>query len=371
MRILFLTTEFPPRVGGIANHVYELSRHLALLNNDVTVLAHDIDHFNIIDSPHTAVILRERFPLSGKPFYDFQLVAWLRRHLSNLRPDIIHVHGMKPLAATRRCVDVPVIFTNHSSGFLKRLTASPRRKDRTKKLLQHLATIIAPSRELLAAVGEIGYTGPGYYIPNGVDTDKFRHDPEARNRVRTSWGVSVDEPVILLARRLVDKNGVQDFAQACGALSGTNARVVIAGDGPERRGMEAILNGLGLSDRTRFLGSVPNTEMPAIYSAADLAVLPSHMEATSIGGLEVMACGLSMVGTMVGGIPDMIENGSTGLLVPPQAPEELGKAIRKLVEAPECRRVFGGTARRKAVAEFSWPMIAENTLEILSDVVAR
>ncbi|MCE2494118.1 MAG: glycosyltransferase family 4 protein [Alphaproteobacteria bacterium] len=371
MRILILTSEFPPCVGGIANHVYELSRHLALLNNDVTVFTHDEDHDGMVEPPHTAAILRERFWLSGKPFYDFRLTAWLRRYLSTMRPDLVHVHGMKPLAATRSCADVPVIFTNHSSGFLKRSAASPRRRARTVRLLQHLATIIAPSRELLAATSEIGYTGPVHYIPNGVDTDKFRHDAEARARIRVSWDIGADEPVILLARRLVDKNGVHDFAQACGALSDTSVRVVIAGEGSERPVMEATFDGLGLSDRIRFLGLVPNTEMPGIYSAADLAVLPSHMEATSIAGLEAMACGLSMVGTKVGGIPDLIENGSTGLLVPPRAPEALGKALRKLIEAPGRRRAFGAAARQKAVTEFSWLTIAESTLEILRGVAAR
>ena len=135
--------------------------------------------------------------------------------------------------------------------------------------------------------------------------------------------------------------------------------------------MDRIFAELGIAEQVRFLGSVPNADMPEIYSGADLAVLPSLMEATSIAGLEAMACGLSLVGTDVGGIPDLISDGVTGSLVPAARPDALGAAIRKLVETPERRRTFGAAARQKAVSEFSWHRIAERTHEILQEAALR
>ena len=148
-------------------------------------------------------------------------------------------------------------------------------------------------------------------------------------------------------------------------------RIVIAGEGPERQGMETAFAEAGLSDRVLFLGSVPNAEMPEVYNAADIAVLPSHMEATSIGGLEAMACGVSLVGTAVGGIPDLITEGVTGRLVRARDPEALATGIRYLIKNPERSRAFGVAARQKVVSQFSWPQIARRTLKILQETAAR
>ncbi len=371
MNILFLTSEFPPQIGGIATHVYELARHLDILQDQVVVLTPSQGKEDSAEYTLGFPIYRKHFRVSGKPFFDLQLAIWLRRYVASARPDVIHVHGMKPLAATKFIRNIPVVFTNHTSGFLKRLAGSATRRARTAKQLSHVATVIAPSRELLAATRTIGYTGPAHYVANGVDTEKFSLHADARERARRAWNVSSDETVVLLARRLVEKNGVSDFARACRMLSDSRFRIVIAGDGSERVAMGRIFAELDIAERVHFLGSVPNADMPEIYSGADLAVLPSLMEATSIAGLEAMACGLSLVGTNVGGIPDLISDGITGFLAPANSPDALGAAIRKLVEAPERRQAFGDAARQKAVSEFSWLRIAERTREIMEEAVSR
>ena len=369
MKVLCVTVEFPPTVGGIASHVGELTRHLSLLDNIVTVLAPATRGNSHTTHSSNLTVCRQRFPFSGWPLFDFHLALRLRHQIAESRPDIIHVHGMKPLPATR-ALNVPTVFTNHTSGFLKRLRSSRRRQARTLRRLGHISALIAPSPELLGASREIGYSGPGHYIPNGVDTEKFRFDAAARARVRKSWSVE-GETVLLLARRLAPKNGVVDFAEACGHLADRPFRVVIAGEGPERPEMEAVFARAGLQDRVLFLGSVPNAGMPGIYSGADIAVLPSHMEATSISGLEAMACGLSLVGTGVGGIPDLISDGVTGSLVPAHDPRALAAGIRHLVEDPSRRKDFGAAAREKAVSRFAWPEIARRTLDVLVEAAER
>ena len=369
MKILCLTSEFPPRVGGIASHVDELTRHLSLLDNTLTVFSPADRTLPVVHSSRLTVY-RRHFRLSGWPLFDVQLSFWLRNLIAEAKPDVIHVHGMKPLNATKTCTDIPIVFTNHSSGFLKRVHGSRIRRKRTLRRLDHISTLIAPSRQLLEAAREIGYSGPGQYVPNGVDTDKFAICSSVRSRVRSSWKID-DEPVLLLARRLVPKNGVIDFAKACGHIVDLRYRIVIAGEGPERQGMETTFAEAGLSDRVLFLGSVPNAEMPEVYNAADIAVLPSHMEATSIGGLEAMACGVSLVGTAVGGIPDLITEGVTGRLVRARDPEALATGIRYLIKNPERSRAFGVAARQKVVSQFSWPQIARRTLKILQETAAR
>lgn len=141
-------------------------------------------------------------------------------------------------------------------------------------------------------------------------------------------------------------------------------QVRIAGDGPEREEMIRILRQGNMLEKTEFLGSVNNSDMPEIYRSADISVLPSFMEATSITGLESMACGLPLVGSAVGGIPAIISDNVTGLLVEAGDPDQLSRAIGRLVMHPDERTAMGKAARHRVETEFSWTIIAQKTAEI-------
>jgi glycosyltransferase involved in cell wall biosynthesis len=110
--------------------------------------------------------------------------------------------------------------------------------------------------------------------------------------------------------------------------------------------------------------------MPDLYRAADLSVLPSLAEATSIAGLEAMATGLPLVGTDVGGIPIIIEDKATGLIVSPRDPNAMAKALGQLIADADVRRRMGAAARAKVQREFTWPVIVEKTVEVYRAVLA-
>ncbi|MEI8394970.1 MAG: glycosyltransferase family 4 protein [Rhodospirillaceae bacterium] len=368
LSIILLTSEFPPHVGGIASHVEELSRFLAPLVGSVTVI-NPVGPWSGMSGhvPPGVTVLRPSL-LKFQPAYDFMLHRWLSRFLSS-RPTpgtLLHVHGVRPLGATRG-LPVPTVFTNHSSGFLRRREAAPARQRRTARLLDHVGALIAPSDELVEAARSFGYRGPATMIANGVDPGRFHPAPSP---LRAQLGIGADEVVVLLARRLVEKNGVMGFAQALTRLGDLRFRVLIAGDGPERAPMSAELAAAGMLDRVIFLGAVANTEMPAVYRAADVAVLPSLAEATSIAGLEAMACALPLVGTRVGGIPTIIDDERSGLLVPPRDPEALAAALAALICDGDRRRRLGAAARERIEREFSWPIIARRTLAVYQDCPA-
>jgi glycosyltransferase involved in cell wall biosynthesis len=360
LRVLLVTSEFPPDVGGIASHVDELARGLTSQIDKVAVVhAQGLGSKLPTTDFRNLAVYRPRL-IRGEPFYQLLVRRFLARTLAHDPFDLVHVHGVRPLGATRG-LSVPTVFTNHSSGFLGRLHASPARQRRTAWLLAHVSQVIGPSEELVEATRILGFQGPATMIANGVDPDRFQPGPSA---VRASLGIGAGEVVILLARRLVEKNGVIWFARALGALRDRAFRVVIAGDGSEREAMQAILAENGMLDRIVFLGSVANKDMPDIYRAADLSVLPSLAEATSIAGLEAMASGLPLVGTRVGGIPAIIDDEATGLLVPPRDPEAMARALDRLIIDSDARRRFGAAARRKVEQEFAWPIIVRKTIDI-------
>lgn len=359
-RVLLVTSEFPPDIGGIGSHVHELAEGLARRLSEVWVVhpqglgsasgPGDYDPFSV---------LRPRL-IKGEPFYGLMLHRWLARRLASDPFDIVHVHGMRPLGATRR-LPVPTIFTNHSSGFLARLKASHARRERTSALLQHVRYLIGPSNELVEAARTLGYRGLAAMIPNGVDPKRFSPGPSP---VRASLGIGADEVVVLLARRLVEKNGVTWFAKALAPLKSLDFRVVIAGDGDERERMHEILGENGMLERTMFLGAIPNVDMPGLFRAADLSILPSLAEATSIAGLEAMASGLPLIGTRVGGIPTILDDGVTGLLVPPRDADAMAQALRALIADGDMRRRMGAAARAKVEREFTWDVVVDQTIAV-------
>ncbi len=354
MNIALISVDFAPNVGGVAAHVVELGKALAKIGHRVHVITLPIaDKCAPLEEWQGMTVHRPSIP-KNKPFYTLMMHRWLKKFLKTTPIDVLHVHGMRPLEATKG-LSVPVLFTNHTSGYLRRIEKGPKVYAKLAKRLNHICHVLAPSQELCDATRVVGYTKSIDFIANGVDVDRFTPNQDKTSR---------DEVTVLLARRLVDKNGVTVFAEAVAALADLPVKLVFAGNGPERDKVEAILKKNGLYTKALFLGDVPNGEMPEIYRNADISVLPSFMEATSITGLESMASGLPLVGTRVGGIPTIIDEGVSGLLVPPGDPKAQGVALRELVIDAEKRHAMGEQARERAVKLFSWEGIASQTADI-------
>lgn len=367
MRIGLVSVDFFPHVGGVAAHVVELGRALVRAGHDVHVFTLPIAGEQApLSDLHGMTVHRSRL-IKQKPFFSWGMHRTLSKFLSRQPLDLIHVHGLRPLEATRG-LPVPVIFTNHTSGFLKRIEKGAFERWRMARRMSHVAAVLAPSHELADATTAVGYRGPVRFIANGVDPDRFH--PETPS-LRDTWGVRPEEVVLLLARRLVEKNGVTVFARAVNLLKDCPVRVVFAGDGAERPEVESILTSGGMRDRCVFLGAIPNATMPPVYQSADISVLPSFYEATSITGLESMSCGLPLVGTRVGGIPTLIREDETGLLVEPHSAEQLAAAIRKLVHDERLRLSMGTSARQRVLDHFAWSRIAEQTVAVYSQCQRR
>jgi len=119
-----------------------------------------------------------------------------------------------------------------------------------------------------------------------------------------------------------------------------------------------------------FAGSQNNDALPEFYAAADIVAIPSLKEATSIAGLEAMASACAVVATNVGGLPEIIEDGVSGLLVPPRDPEALAQAIARLSETPELRKQLGLAARARVEQKFTWEQMASETTRAYERAIA-
>jgi glycosyltransferase involved in cell wall biosynthesis len=359
MNILLISIDYPPVPGGISAHVYELSKALTQAGHRVGVVTRRRAQQPASSGEDGWEVFRVRLKYLAF-FYGLQLRNFVRRLLPEFQPDIIHIHGMGPLEWYN--IDhIPLAYTNHTSGYLKRIKKGGwRRMTMLKRNFAKVDLFLAPSRELLHVPFDI--RAEKIFIPNGVDAAKFARDEVKRRTIRQDLGIGENETVAIVTRRLVDKNGVIHLARATERLNATDPglRFIVIGDGPER-GAVAQEFTRHCGSRAIFLGNRRHEEIVDYYSAADFSILPSLMEATSISGLEAMAASLPLVGTEVGGIPELIQDGVNGYLCRPADPGDLADKIHNLLRHD--LREMGKRSREMVDEQFDWRRIARKTLD--------
>jgi glycosyltransferase involved in cell wall biosynthesis len=206
-------------------------------------------------------------------------------------------------------------------------------------------------------------------IPNGVREDALRPpgDPAVKRR---ELGLPPEARVVGAVSRLAWKKGIRHLVDATPRIleSVPEARVVVAGDGPLRAELEGLAAALGVRDRVLFLGSRPDTV--ELMAAFDVFVLPSVVEGMSNALLEAMAVGRPVVATDVGGNPEVVVDGSTGLIVPPGDAERLAASIRKLLEAPELAVDMGAAGRQRVLEHYQIDVMTRRIEELYDSLLA-
>jgi glycosyltransferase involved in cell wall biosynthesis len=224
-------------------------------------------------------------------------------------------------------------------------------------LLGRVSAIAAPSRHIERELGEQGFANR-YYIPNGVDVGQFRPGCESeRVEARRRLGLPLDRMVVGFLGRLHRQKAVDVLirAWAASALAAAGAVLCLAGQGREEISLRRIAEAVGPArDSIKFVGLV---EPSQFLRALDAYVLPSRFEGMPNALLEAMASGLACVGTRIGGTEDAIEQGISGLLVPPDSVIPLATALDQLLST-EFRARLGQAARRRVEAEFSLDRVA-------------
>jgi phosphatidyl-myo-inositol dimannoside synthase len=211
---------------------------------------------------------------------------------------------------------------------------------------------------------------PTTVIRGGVDTEHFKPLDRGRLRAYLSWAGS--SLLVVLAARHVLKKGI-DVALTAFARLDRDAKLVIAGRGPETPRLMKITRLLGITERVRFVGPMPHQAMPWLLGIADVVLAPSQSvydgrrfgidhETMCRVACESAACGTPVVASNCGGIPEIVLDGRTGLLVRPGDPDELASAIRQLIDAPDLRLRMSAVAREWAVSGLSFDQVNRATL---------
>lgn len=202
------------------------------------------------------------------------------------------------------------------------------------------------------------------WINEPVDTEEFRP------RVNGSMGSWVNKsPVLLYVGRLSPEKGAHVLIDALPQMLKhlPQLRLRLVGGGSQQHSLRDLVNQNGLSEHVEFVGAVPHYELPRYYAEADALVIPSLSEGLPKVLPEALACGLPVIGTQVGGIPEVVQDGYNGLLVPPNAPNALGDAVVAVLGSEETSRALRANARA-SVERFSWEKNIGRFLEMYERV---
>ena len=380
LRVALLTREYPPEVyGGAGVHVTYLARELAPLV-DLTVHCQGADRPDAVahrpwdllaDANQALQVISTDLSMAaavGPGMNSAQLLhshTWyanLAGHLGAMLYDIPHVMTMHSLEALRPWKAEQLGGGYTVSSWCERVAAASA------------AAVVAVSdgmrADIMAAYPEIPAERIRV-IRNGIDTTEYRPDPNTD--VLERYGIDLARPYVIFVGRITRQKGVPVLLRAASGLIPEAQLVLLAGAADTQEQLAEVTE---LVDGLRATRSgvfwipemLPKHDVIQLLTHATVFAIPSIYEPLGIVNLEAMACGTAVVGSRTGGIPEVVADGETGLLVPAGEPEPLAAALNTLLSDPDRAAAMGQAGRKRAVAEFGWPAIAAQTADLYAEL---
>lgn len=346
-RVIYLSHAF--HVGGAEEMVFNLVRHLPSRFEPVIVCI------------HSAGPIGEEIRKTGVEFHVLGLTPGVRhpfhliqleRALTALRPDIVHTFLLTASLYGRLAAmfaRVPVIIGTEVNIY----------EDKESRHIKAEQWLMGKTDSVVVSAGSVR----DFYIDQvGADPSKIEviynavdwsqlETTRTRSDMRQELGLAADVPVAGIIARLTEQKAHPVLFQALASTPGLERlHLIVVGDGHLRGRLEKQVNDLGLADRVRFLGA--RRDLGNLMSAMDMFVMPSLWEGLPLSMVLAMGAALPVVATSVAGIPEVVDDGRTGLLVPPSDVAALGAALAKLVHSPELRRSLGDAARASALPRY-------------------
>jgi starch synthase len=377
VRVTLMTREWPPDVyGGAGVHVEFLARELArLVDVDVEPFAAQPSWDHLTDAASVLQVMAT----------DLSITA------AAAHADLVHSHTWYANLAghvAKLLYGVPHVMTSHSLEPLRPWKAEQLGGGYAvsswieRSAIEAADAVIAVSRGMQADVlTAYPSVDPDrvHVVHNGIDTELFAPTPDPA--VLTTLGLDPERPIVVFVGRITRQKGLPHLLNAARSLP-AEAQLVLCASAPDEPGIAAeVAAGVAELQATRHgvvWAQTPlhRRELIALLSSATVFACPSVYEPLGIVNLEAMACGTAVVASDVGGIPEVVVEGETGLLVPYDAKDEatfeqgLADRIAELVGDPARARAMGEAGRRRAVEEFAWSRIAEETVAIYRSLIS-
>jgi starch synthase len=381
MKTLFVTREYPPHVyGGAGVVVDQLSRALARR------MGVEVRCFGSREPRSDSIAVRGYTPwerVGGKDVRFAPALETLSIGLAMARDqvdaDVVHAHTWyADMAALwiSQLYRIPLVVTLHSMEPLR-----PWKADQLgsgylvsswieKIAVEAAHRVIAVSHKMREDILAHFDADPArvVVIHNGIDPDQFRRT-SARDALDR---LGVRSPYVLFVGRITDQKGIFHLLEAARHLP-AGVQVVLCASAPDTPEIEARLRrAVAEAPSVRWINEmVPVDVVTQLYSHAAVFVCPSVYEPFGLINLEAMACETAVIASAVGGILEVVEDGRTGVLVPPGQPDALAEALNRLLAEPARARSMGQAGRQRVEAHFSWAAIAERTEQVYRDAVGE
>ena len=377
MRILVITNDLPPRVGGIQYYVDQLCRGLASTGDEVTVLGSTFDGAADWDAtaPYRVVRSRARTLLPTP--------ALLRRALGMIEGggvDVVIFGAAFPLGLLgprlRRRTGVPYVAFTH--GLEVTAARAPGGSWPLRRIGRRAAAVTFVSRWCDGVLRPGFGPGPRYeLLPPAIDPAEF-HPGVDGAAVRDRLGLA-DRPVVVCVSRLVERKGQDQLIRSLPELRrrvpGTT--LLLVGGGPHRSALERLARDVGVVDAVAFAGQVPDDQLPAHYAAADVFAMPCRerrrgleVEAFGIVFIQAQAVGVPVVAGNIGGVPDAVGGAETGVLVDGSDLTDVTDAVARLLADRDRARRIGAAGAARVAAEFTWERRTQQLRALLVAAVA-
>lgn len=377
MRILVLPKEFPSAAAPQAG-IFILRRVQALRE-----LGHEIEVVRIVPAapPITrkwrtyASIPREEtvegvpvrtiravFPprMIAMEYLPLQVHAALAREIARFRPNVLHASFLIPSGQIAVRQSVPAVVTAHGGDAYAWPKRRPGLRNAAREAIMGARRVTAVSSFIGACVREIADREVDV-IWNGGDERFFF--PADRLRARAALGIDASRPVVAFAGNLLRAKGTFDLLSAAAAMTQPRPLLVFAGAGADEAALRVQAEQTGLE--VRFMGRLEQRRLAELYAAADVVTLPSYNEGMPNVVCEAMLSGRAVVASTVGGIPEIVQSERTGLLVPPGEPQELRRALERVLDDADLREGLAQRAREFAAAHLTWRISAQHYDRVL------
>lgn len=315
-----------------------------------------------------------------RAFTGYTLYFAIRRFVEKLhcieKFHVIHAHTLIPdgYAALRigRKLGIPVVCTSHGADTNVYPSSMYRYRKLASEVVSQVDQLIAVSTALRTDLqGLATPLRPIRIIPNSVDIAKFSHDQEKRAALRHSLGIPQRAVLLAFLGSIFREKGVYELLDAFRALAQQkpDLHLILIGQGIDFPDVHNIVTSDPNLERVTLVGQILPDAVPGFLSASDIFVLPSYHEGMPCAIVEAMSCGLPIVATRVGGIPDIVQDGKTGLLINPKDSASLADALFLLCENVEFRMGLGNNARQYAGEHLSWRLHTDMVRAVYRDLL--
>lgn len=396
MRICYLSSKFPPFVGGGETITYLMAKHLSELGHKVIVITGVFDDFK----PYRPQARKEKFIMKYIPGFEEYCVghgnmikplSLVYKAVREFNPDVIHVHNIMPqylLSPVADKLDTKIVLSYHNTPNPPiRIVGQFENYDLDYTFASHVFTqtkydsLIATSDFYKQWALKLGSNQTKtHLIYSGIDSDFFNpKSKERREYFRNKLGLTEKDILVTLPSRIIKRKGIVEALHAIRLIKSKHKNIKIflpclftPFDPAFSRKINDLITRLKIGqDVVKHEHHIAVNEMPSVYAATDITIVPSYYEGLGLCVLESLSMKVPVIGTNVSGITEILTDGINGLLIPARSSKKLASAIDRLITNPELSRKLVANGRKMVLKKFDSRVMARKLEKHYSQLIKK